>query len=230
MGGKEVGRYVQRADGKGSLRDIQVLINKYPALLTGRIQEFVGQSLEIEWLSPEQADGFAEYRDEEFLKNLGCHSLQVPLERFWPARGPQWDGLGRSEKSVFLIEAKANIPELLSPPMKAKDDRSVRLIRKSLAETKLFVRSKSTADWSKTFYQYTNRLAHLYYLTHLNGKSAYLICLYFTGDASVNGHPTTRDEWRGAVRLMKEYLGIGNRNRLSPFIIDIYIDLSEIGC
>ncbi len=225
-----MGRYVQKANGKGSLKNIQVLINKHPKLLTQRIQEAVGQSFEIEWLSPKQDDGFAEYRDVAFLKMLGCYPLRVPLERFWPARGPQWDGLGRSEKSVFLVEAKANIPELLSSPMKAKDDRSVRLIRKSLEETKRFVYSRSTADWSKAFYQYTNRLAHLYYLTHLNGISAYLICLYFTGDASVDGHPTTRDEWRGAVRLMKEFLGIGKGNRLSPFTVDIYIDVSEIGC
>jgi len=225
-----MGRIVQKADGKGSLRDIQLLINNHPAHLTSRIQEILKQPIEIEWLSPMKDDGFAEYRDAEFIKKLGCEPLNMPLERFWPSRGPQWDGLGRSGKSVFLIEAKANIPELLSPPMKAKDERSIHLIKKSLETTKRLVNAKSEADWSKFFYQYTNRLAHLYYLTHLNRKSAYLIFLYFTGDASVDGHPTTREEWHGAIKLMKKYLGIGKCNKLSSYILDIYIDISEIGC
>jgi hypothetical protein len=224
-----MGRFVQKADSKGSLRDIQVLINNHPALLTSRIQEILRQPIEIEWLSPKKEDSFAEYRDSEFIKKLGCYPLNVPLESFWPSRGPQWDGLGRSGKSLFLIEAKANIAEILSPPMKAKDESSIRLIKKSLEETKRFVNARSEVDWSKFFYQYTNRLAHLYYLAHLNRKSAYLIFLYFTGDASVDGHPTTREEWSGAVKLMKEYLGIGKRNKLSPYILDIYIDISEIG-
>jgi len=223
-----MGRFAQKAGVKGSLRNIQVLINNHPALLTLRIQEILKQPSEIEWISPKKDDGYAEYRDAEFLKKLGCYPLRVPLESFWPSLGPQWDGLGKSGESLFLIEAKANIPEILSSPMKARNESSIQLIKKSLEETKRFVNSKSKADWSNVFYQYTNRLAHLYHLKHLNGKSAYLIFLYFTGDASVDGQPTTREEWYGAIRLMKEYLGIGMRNKLSPYILDIYIDVSEI--
>jgi hypothetical protein len=223
-----MGRFVQKAGSKGSLRNIQVLINNHPTLLTSRIREILRKTIDVEWLSPKKDDNFAEYRDEAFLKMLNRYPLEVPLERFWPSRGPQWDGLGKSDKDFFLIEAKANIPEILSSPMKAKDERSIRLIEKSLEDTKRFVNSKSKADWSNFFYQYTNRLAHLYYLRHLNGVSAYLIFLYFTGDASVDGHPTTREEWYGAIKLMKEYLGIG-RSKLSPYILDIYIDVSEIG-
>ncbi len=45
---------------------------------------------QIEWLSPLESDGFAEYRNAEFLERLDSR----PLEDFWPRKGPQWDGLG----------------------------------------------------------------------------------------------------------------------------------------
>lgn len=47
----------------------------------------------------------------------------------------------------------------------------------------------------RNLYQYANRLAHLYHLRHLNGLWAYLVFLYFCGDADTEG-PAIPDEWR----------------------------------
>ena len=42
---------------------------------------------------------------------------------------------------------------------------------------------RSTCDWSGTFYQYANRLAHLYLLHELNDVDAWLVFVYFVGDS-----------------------------------------------
>ena len=49
------------------------------------------------------------------------------------------------------------------------------------------MRVTSTTDWTKCFYQYANRLAHLYFLKELNGIDAALVFVYFTGDTTING-------------------------------------------
>ncbi len=49
----------------------------------------------IEWRSPlakSQPDGFHEMRDDEFLHALDLADRVDDLKRFWPVRGPQWDG------------------------------------------------------------------------------------------------------------------------------------------
>ena len=93
-------------------------------------------------------------------------------------------------------------------------------------ETKQYVNSKSSADWSSYFYQYTNRLAHLYFLRVLNDIPAYLIFVYFLNDKDMNG-PETEAEWIAALKVMKKYLGIG-RNRLSKYIGDIFVDVKDL--
>src|SRR5262249_17268942 len=67
---------------------------------------------QINWLSPIQEDGYAEYYDESFLERLALKDLSVALKCFWPAGGPRWDGLARTEQGkVLLVEAKAYIEE-----------------------------------------------------------------------------------------------------------------------
>jgi hypothetical protein len=117
------------------------------------------------------------------------------------------------------------IPELLSSTQ-AKDQESIRKIRQSLEETKLYLGSRAEADWSQFFYQYTNRLAHLYLLKK-NKLPAYLINVYFLNDAEMNG-PTSLYEWKGAIRLLNSYLGI-RRHKLQKFMIDLYIDINKLG-
>ncbi|GAH84900.1 unnamed protein product, partial [marine sediment metagenome] len=126
----------------------------------------------ISWLSPLKEDEFAEYRDTQFIELLGAKT-EKPLENFWPSRGPQWDALARSNTGrLFMVEAKSHIPELISS-LRAENEDSIRLIHESLKETKKYLNSSDEADWSRRFYQYTNRLAHLYFLRVLNKLPAY---------------------------------------------------------
>jgi len=158
----------QNPNGKGSLKDIQLLINEHPEILNALLKSKISElkSEKIEWLSPLKSDDFAEYRDDDFIKLLDL-KLSKPLTDFWPKRGPQWDALGKCNDIVFLIEAKANIPEIASPGTKAKTE-SKKKIDASLKWTKNELGIIKEVDWSSKFYQYTNRLAHLCFLRSQN--------------------------------------------------------------
>lgn len=221
-------RITQKSNGKGSLKDIQVLVNNNQSLINNRIKSAIKElnKDEIIWTSPLKADGFAEYRDDDFLINVGLNPEEINLENFWPNRGPQWDALAKTKNGkIIIVEAKANIPELISPGTKAKK-KSKCLIDFSLNETKQFLNITSDKDWSSTFYQYTNRIAHLFFLREKCNKKVYLINIYFIGDKSVSG-PQTQEEWKGALNVVKTLLGV-KKHKLSKYMADIFIDINEL--
>ena len=222
-----MGRYSQGVKNKGSQKYIQKLINLNAHLINRKIIEAfdLKENLNIEWVSPLLNDHYAEYRDKDFLSRLGLDALREDLRKFWPRGGPQWDALAMGDDNIFLVEAKSHISEIRSSS-RVKNPASVKLIEKSLSDTRKFIGSKTKADWLSYFYQYTNRLAHLYFLRELNKKKAFMVFIYFLSDSSMNG-PETKEEWLGAISRMKEHLGI-NENELSPFIRDIFIDVKEL--
>jgi hypothetical protein len=221
-------RYPQSSDGHGSLRDIQILVNGSPDFFTNKIKEHIMiESDRIDWVSPLKDDDFSEYRDNGFIEKLGIQNLETSLSAFWPKRGPQWDALGRGNRNeVFLVEAKANIDEIVSPETKATE-KSLELIKKSLDGLKKYLKVNNKVDWSGTFYQYTNRLAHLYFLRALNKLPANLIFVYFIGDDSVSG-PKSVEEWNAALTVMKKYLGLST-HKLAKYMAEVFIDLKQIG-
>ena len=207
---------------------LRLLINKRPDILNSRLRELYpwAHTEEITWISPIESDDYAEYRDDAFLNLLGIASPSLPLTSFWPTGGPRWDGLGRtSTAKPLLIEAKAYIEEMVSTPTSASEP-SLSIIQSSLREVQQFLRATPPHDWSVLFYQYANRLAHLYYLRERNGIDAYLIQVYFVGAPDVE-QPSTASEWRAALRVLKRCLGIHN-HRLSPYVAEVFIDVSEL--
>lgn len=66
-----MGRFIQSPNSHGSLKNLQVVINEKKKYLDGEISKVIGKRLKIDWRSPLKSDGYAEYRDEDFLKNLG---------------------------------------------------------------------------------------------------------------------------------------------------------------
>jgi len=204
-------RFPQVPDGYGSLKDIQVLVNEKSELLGRALSNRFGVTEEIEWKSPLRNDDFAEYRDEDFLSLLGIgERLKTPLKDFWPPRGPQWDALGRTKDTVFLVEAKANIPELRSPPTKASQKARDKIIS-ALDKTKRYMGIDDSFRWEAAYYQYANRIAHLHFLKTINGIDARLVFVYFIGDSSVRG-PASENEWRKAIGEAKMKLGIPERH------------------
>jgi len=212
---------------KGSQKWIQKLVNERPELLSSRIARELKlpDDDHVLWLSPLKSEGYAEYFDQASLDKLGVKLEKRPLRGFWPENGPHWDGLGKTVESekLLLVEAKSHISELVSSA-RAGDD-SLQKVRKSLDETKRFLNSNSNADWTVGFYQFVNRLAHLYLLRQ-NDLPAYLVFVYFLNDSEMSG-PTTVDEWRGALNLLHAHLGLG-RHKLRNYILDVFIDVSRI--
>lgn len=221
-------RIKQKSDGHGSLKDIQILVNKNQALIDKIIkttfEELANDT--ITWKSPIESDDFAEYRDNDFLYKVGLDNKEIKLAEYWPTRGPQWDALATTTSGkIILVEAKANIPEIVSPATGAVEI-SKTLIDKSLNETKKFLGVTNDIDWSGKFYQYTNRLAHLYFLREKHNKPTYLINIYFIGDDTVSG-PKTKQEWEGALKVLYSYLGL-SRHKLSKYMTDIFIDINDL--
>ncbi len=221
-------RFAQDSDSHGSLKDLQVLINDHKDLLDEKLSSILKTPIRVDWKSPLKADHFAEYRDDDFLSLLGIDSkLKSPLIGFWPKRGPQWDALGIESDKVFLVEAKAHISEIVTPPTGAGTESKSKIIE-SLSEVKEFLSINNNIDWSGTFYQYTNRIAHLYYLRVLNEINAFLVNIYFLNDDSVEGFAKSEEEWNAALTIVKLYLGIPKKHKLSKYMIDVFIDKKAI--
>ena len=219
-------RHVQGIGKKGSLRWIQHHVNEAPGLLDEAIARSSRGRIEtpITWRSPRKEDEFAEYRDQAFLDLLDMELPSRRLEDFWPKGGPQWDALGLSPSGQrLLVEAKANIPEVVSPPSGAGEE-SLARISAALDETARFLGVTSSCDWTGTFYQYANRLAHLYLLAELNQIDAWLVFVYFMGDADVDG-PESEAEWKAALTVMHGALGLPKRHALSKRIVEVYVDV-----
>jgi hypothetical protein len=212
---------------KGSLKWIQELINNNSDLFNKRIQNHIKDDLSLtEWVSPKKEDDFAEYRDNDFLEVLEIKGHQSRLHDFWPKRGPQWDALGKvKDKFYFIVEAKANIPEITSSCQSTSENSKTK-IKNSIMRTRQFLNATSGHNWLNGFYQYANRLCHLYFLRELCGINAYLIFVYFCNDTT---HiPTSIEQWNGAIKLQKHLMSL-SRHQLQQYIIEIFIDIEEIG-
>jgi hypothetical protein len=208
----------QRPSSKGSQQRIQWVVSNSPGLLDGPIG--VGT---IDWRSPIAADNYAKYRDDAFLSRLGITLAKRSLESFWPKGGPQWDALGRAESGeIVLVDATAHLNDLFSPPTAASES-SLARIQLSLRETAFGLGVLDGFDWSKQFYQYTNRLAHAYLLDVINAIPTRLAFVHFVGDADVDG-PPTRAEWETAITAVHDAIGLPEVPR---FVMDIFIDVRE---
>lgn len=221
-------RKPQEAASKGSQRWLQAAVNRCPTVIDSEIRN-TGIHLDnpIVWTSPLESDEFAEYWDTAFLKQIGVSLHRPRLGDFWPNSGPRWDALARSGDTVLLIEAKANLDELNSPECKATAPESLAKIHAALEETRAFLKVESDTDWTRCFYQYANRLAHLYLLRELNGYDAHLVFVYFVDDHTKER--VSRSGWRAAVALAKAHLGLPKRSEwMSRYVKDAYIDTADL--
>ena len=211
---------------RGSLMWTQRLINNYPALLNAELTAagMLPAGETVEWVSPLKDDDWAEYRDGSFLERLGLSRLQPSLRAFWPARGPQWDALGRSGGTVYLVEAKAHAGEMASDGA-ASTETSIALIGQSLATARTAMGASDDADWYTGHYQFANRLAHLHFLRQ-NGVDAHLVFIYFMGDADMRG-PKARTEWSDAIESARKHLGFEHGSSILG-VTDVFIDTNSL--
>lgn len=175
----------------------------------------------VTWLSPLREDSFAEYRDGSFLCRLGLDHLVPALEDFWPRRGPQWDALGLAGLRVVLVEAKARLPEFVTPATQANATSRAK-IETAFAQVKQDLGVDEHHDWTQDYYQYANRMAHLWWLRR-QGVEAHLLFVDFLNDEDVGG-PSAPDNWREAYAVADARLGLSSTHPLSACIHHVYPD------
>lgn len=220
-------RVIPKPAKRGSQKWLQVAVNEKQTILNSAIlKQFTTSSkLNIDWKSPIKSDEYAEYTDNDFLDRVNINLSNRPLSTFWPRRGPQWDGLAKTEDGkILLIEAKAHLPEMQSPASQASEP-SRKFIQESLKEVKSFLGVQTDIDWSGMYYQYANRIAHLYLLRELNKVPAYLVFLCFINDKDMKG-PISEKEWQVSINELETYLGLPAQHKLSKYILHVYLDIS----
>ncbi len=214
---------------KGSQRWLQIAVNRLPSLIDDplRVAARLLPDAEIEWLSPLATECYLELSDDGVLTRLGVELKSRKLKDFWPMRGPRWDGLARtSSGDVFLVEAKAHIGEMVSGRCRASAAAHAQ-ISESLREVQRAIApGAEQVDWTGTFYQYANRLAHLHLLRMQNQLPAHLVYVYFLNAKDVRG-PSDRAEYEGATKVIEHCLGI-RRTRLSAFVHKLYVDVRDL--
>lgn len=234
--------------GSSTFGIIQLINNKKEILDKEIGKKFSLDKLDIKWVSPISPD-YLEYYDDDFLKFLHLKEWtdkKFPLNQFWPKNGPHWDGLGycinnNYIEKIFIVEAKSRLHEMFYNINEKIQPKSFELIKKSLNDVFNKIRpycdSQYIGDWTKAFYQYATRIAHLYYLRVLNEldgikipADVYLVYVYFINDPYWHNNTIkTKEEWEGIISTVKHYLGFSYGNHsLSDYVFDIFIDYSKI--
>lgn len=209
-------RIEQPSGTRGSLKWLQIAVNKAPHLLQP-------ESLPpITWRSPLTADNHAEYRDAAFLDLLGLGHLGPALAKFWPRRGPQWDALGVTAEGPVLVEAKAHTGEFQSSPTQASPEALAR-IRAAFAEVQNDLRIETATDWSRRYYQFANRIAHLWWLRQ-QGVPASLLFVSFLNDTEMNG-PDRPEIWHAVFDAADDALGLKGKTSLHAHIHHVMPDV-----
>ncbi len=216
----------------GSQLQIQTYVNRrrveLDAAICAAFPELQLRGASIEWVSPIEQDRFAEYQDSEFLSRLGLTELGGELASFWPQGGPRWDALAkiqfRDEMAcgVLLLEAKSYPGEMIGNGCLATEP-SLTRISASIEKARLWVGAEG-GDWMGQYYQFGNRLAHLYFLREVCGIPTWLINICFFDDP----HKPTRElVWRDALEYPMKALGLVHRE--IPFCKSVFLRAVEQG-
>ncbi len=213
---------------------LRCAIEHNTAALNVRVRQSFGFPVaeELEWLSPLANDGYAEYSDQAFLDRLGIATTSSPLTSFWPSRGPQWDGLARTKSGKYiLVEAKAYPGEAKSV-CTATAARSKDKIADSLSRSKQHFGVAEDVCWQHPYYQYANRLAHLYFLRQVCHLDTFLLFLNFA-DATDMSKPCSADQWKLATDAIEKALGLpleGKPEGVATIIWSVKHDMDISSC
>ncbi len=225
----KTGSNMERVDAQGrayagSQLQIQIYVSCREPELTANVATALtnaGYEPErIRWVSPLEKDRFEEKYDGAFLDALGLSGFRTDLSSFWPKNGPHWDGLAVAEpgNSVLLIEAKSYPTEVRGGGCGASTASRKRIVN-SLEQTKEWAKVSGNPDWLKEYYQYANRLAHVYFLRKICGIDAWLVNLCFIDD--VPPRQTSLKGWQQALPDIKQRLGFPDGK--VPFTVDVFL-------
>lgn len=214
----------------GSRRWLQIAVNHAPAVLDEAFRDAhaIDSDETLRWCSPLAIEHFTEYRDQRAFAEIGITAFPIkPLDDFWPRRGPVWDGLAvTNQGNLVLVEAKAHIAEVHSPPSRA-GEASRPKIQAALEEARKYYAPSSNKVWFKHYYQYCNRLAFHYFVAEVNQLPSKLVFLDFYNATEMHG-PSSPDEWRGVSKLVHAFLGLPESLERHG-VFHAYIDVRRLG-
>jgi hypothetical protein len=201
---------------KKSQLQVQLYVNRRQPKLTAAVVNALPALAELHpqltWVSPLEAERFAERYDEAFVRAIDRQDLVKPLRKFWPSGGPHWDALAVAHGpdgdylGPVLVEGKSYPGEMRSR-LAAKNPVSRHRILARLAEARAWLRvSEDHADaWSERYYQAANRIAFLYWFHDVLDERAWLANVCFLDDPD---YPTTKQRWDKALPKVERALGL----------------------
>lgn len=220
--------------GYGSEWHLLRILGRHRAKFTAELLR-VTSGTSIDWIDFDiSPDEWAHYDSElKALSFLHNEQTQKAYRTFWPQSGNpvNWDSVGILRRpnlnETILLEAKANIQEIKSSS--GASGASMELIHKSIDRAMRDVSRKVDVEWTRNYYQFANRIAHLHFLQN-QGHPARLVMLYFLGDTPDTSRttPQTPDEWAEALAAQDEYLGIDYSKPLSKRIHKVFLDIRSI--
>ena len=225
--------------GYGSEFHLLRWMGRHRDALNRRVAEVLGEPSEcVRWLDfqtvknpkPDRV-GHREH-DQEWLgldMLADSRALQEEWAEFWPTGAGihNWDAVGWVGDELLLVEAKAHTGEIKSD-CGATSRRSVDKILRAFREVQVALGVALSRDWTREYYQFTNRLAALYFL-HKQGVPAHLLFIYFTGDKPPKGVkdcPATDEGWRAALSEQARYVGLLPDHVLSGHIHKLFLPVS----
>jgi hypothetical protein len=215
---------------------MQLYVNRQPSRLTENVlaalPELAARSPEVEWVVPLErpravgATAFAEPRDNAMLAALGLERLATELAKFWPARGPVWDGLAvvrfpDGTNGALLAEGKNYPREMYSGGTSAGKSGSVAAAasRQKIERAVAWAQGRigvplGVERWldpldptrpTSSLFQTANRLAYLVWLRS-HEVDAWRCHLLYLDDPL--HHPTSRAVWEDGLEQAERELGI----------------------
>lgn len=226
------GQRYGRSETPGSQRYLQDLVNDNSSYLNSLVLKNSPSLFEYaqeapKWVSPLVKDNYEEYPDDIFLWQIEQAPFYKKLHDFWPRRGPQWDALAIVEgkngvKGAILVEAKAHILEVGSQRYACRASSYNReQIEESLTIVKQALGAKLEADWMGDYYQYANRLAHLYFLHVMCKVPTWMVFIYFLSSNRDFPLPTRKD-WDKSLARVQKTLGLPQDHLLTQRIVNVF--------
>lgn len=232
-------------EAKGSKRHICWYVNEAPeylnaALFSASASLAGAAAANPEWVSPLVRDNYEECWNERFLERLGLLGDHLKsFSDFWPfkpwvnrkvnPRGtPHWDALARvplASEGVVMVEVKAHRGELVKPNDRSKaDPKSLKKIKESFAEVRdYFGVAEAAAPWESHYYQFCNRLAHLYWMNERAKVPTWLVWVLIVDDPAWPKDAMSAPKWHEAFQMIKTEVGLPAQHPLAERISVVYL-------
>lgn len=221
----------------GSQMCLQVWVNRRQEALSAALLQALSisdQGARVTWKSPlegpptgkgSEEKGFKEFKDGQFLEQFGLRDQRPALRRFWPTRGPVWDGLAVVKRDgkpdlLVMVEAKSYPREVYGSGC-AAGDASRKDIKRALDATAAWLGIDRPDSWLGSLYQSANRIAHVFFLRETLGCEAVMVNVCFTEDVSIK-RPTTKEEWAAAKGVFREALKLDKV--ATPWLVDLVLE------